>query len=58
MRRNILYVILLFVAGVGVCAAQETNLESDVTESLKDVSTETLAQNLETIMAKLGGMGS
>ena len=31
MRRNILYVILLFVAGVGVCTAQETNLESDVT---------------------------
>ena len=36
----------------------EDGLESDVTKSIKDVSTETLAQNLETIMAKLGGMGS
>ena len=39
MRRNILYVILLFVAGVGVCAAQETNLESDVTRVINHAQT-------------------
>ena len=48
---------IVMTAGTDLENADD-NLESDVTESLKDVSTETLAQNLETIMAKLGGMGS
>ena len=39
MRRNILCIILLFVAGVGVCAAQETNLESDVTRVINHAQT-------------------
>ena len=48
---------IVMTAGTDLENADE-NLESSVTESLKDVSTETLAQNLETIMAKLGGMSS
>ncbi|MBO4898882.1 MAG: hypothetical protein J5509_01180 [Lachnospiraceae bacterium] len=48
---------IVMTAGTDLENADD-NLESSVTESLKDVSTETLAQNLETIMAKLGGMGS
>ena len=48
---------IVMTAGTDLENADD-NLESEVTESLKDVSTETLAQNLETIMAKLGGMGS
>ena len=48
---------IVMTAGTDLENADD-NLESDVTESLKDVSTETLAQNLETIMAKLGSMGS
>ena len=31
MIRNILYIVLMLVAGISVCVAQETNLESDVT---------------------------
>ena len=48
---------IVMTAGTDLENADD-NLESSVTESLKDVSTETLAQNLETIMAKLGGMSS
>ena len=48
---------IVMTAGTDLENADD-NLESDVTESLKDVSTETLAQNLETIMAKLGSTGS